>query len=237
MNGERAARKQQLMHELRETIGDCTRCKLHATRSTIVFGEGNPDAGVMFIGEGPGREEDAQGRPFVGRAGQLLTAIIEKGMKTPRGDVYIANVVKCRPTENLEFIKDRPPDEEERKACGPFLLRQIEIIQPKVVVTLGNPSTQFLLGTKLGITKVRGNWFFHNGIPVMPTYHPSYVLRNGDEQSPLKKDVWEDIKKVVAVLNGEMVPQAAVGTGKGVFASMEGLKDEEEEKDVQGRLF
>jgi DNA polymerase len=237
MNGDRTARKQQLMHELREIIGDCTRCKLHATRSTIVFGEGNPDARVMFIGEGPGREEDAQGRPFVGRAGQLLTAIIEKGMKTSRSDVYIANVVKCRPTENLEFVKDRPPDEEERKTCGPFLLRQIEIIHPEVVVTLGNPSTQFLLGTRQGITKMRGNWFFYNGIPVMPTYHPSYVLRNGDEQSPLKKEVWEDIKKVMAVLDGEMVPKPSMEAGKGALAALEGLKDEEEEKDVQGRLF
>ncbi len=195
--------KAALLKELRAEIGDCRRCKLSATRTTIVFGEGSPDARVMFIGEGPGKDEDLQGRPFVGRAGVLLTAIIEKGMKMRREDVYIANVVKCRPTVDMAFVRDRPPDDEETAACGGFLKKQIDIIRPDVIVTLGNPSTKFLLGIKDGITKVHGRWFVYDGIPVMPTYHPSFVLRNGGDASPLKKDVWEDIKKVLARLAGE----------------------------------
>lgn len=194
--------KAKLLEDLRATIGDCRRCKLASTRTNIVFGEGNPYARVMFIGEGPGKDEDIQGRPFVGRAGMLLTAIIEKGMRLRRSDVYIANVVKCRPTIDLAFVRDRPPDEEETNACGGFLKQQIAIIKPEVIVTLGNPSTKFLLGISEGITKVRGRWFTYEGIPVMPTYHPSYVLRNGGDASPLKKDVWEDIKKVIALLQG-----------------------------------
>ncbi len=229
--------KAKMMEELRETIGNCTRCKLHKTRTTIVFGEGNPSARIMFIGEGPGRDEDIQGRPFVGRAGQLLTAIIEKGMRLKRSDVYIANVVKCRPTENLQFIKDRPPDEEERSACGRFLLKQIEIIAPEVIITLGNPSTQFLLKIKQGITKARGNWFFYNDIPVMPTYHPSYILRNGDESSPLKRDVWEDIKMVLARLDGiEKDPRSRDHPDTG--NEFESLVDKNvKAADVQGKLF
>lgn len=193
----------KLLEDLRSEIGDCRRCKLSTTRTTIVFGEGNPNARVMFIGEGPGKDEDLQGRPFVGRAGVLLTAIIEKGMKMRREDVYIANVVKCRPTVDMAFVRDRPPDEEETAACGGFLKKQIEIIHPDVIVTLGNPSTKFLLGLKEGITKVHGRWFAYEGIPVLPTYHPSFVLRNGGDASPLKKDVWEDIKKIIAHLAGE----------------------------------
>jgi uracil-DNA glycosylase family 4 len=202
-NKESRERKAELLQALRDEIGDCRRCKLAATRTTIVFGEGNPDARVMFIGEGPGREEDLQGRPFVGRAGVLLTAIIEKGMKIRREDVYIANVVKCRPTVDMAFVRDRPPDEEETAACGGFLRKQIEIIRPEVIVTLGNPSTKFLLGIKEGITKAHGRWYVYQDIPVLPTYHPSFVLRNGGDASPLKKDVWEDIKKVIARLSGE----------------------------------
>lgn len=194
--------KADLLKDLRIEIGDCKRCKLSTTRTTIVFGEGNPDARVMFIGEGPGKDEDLQGRPFVGRAGVLLTAIIEKGMRLRREDVYIANVVKCRPTVDMAFVRDRPPDDEETAACGGFLKKQIEIIRPEVIVTLGNPSTKYLLGLKAGITKVHGMWFTYEGIPVMPTYHPSFVLRNGGDASPLKKDVWEDIKKVIARLSG-----------------------------------
>lgn len=239
METSRAEEKQRELQELKDSIGDCRRCKLHRTRTTIVFGEGNPDARVMFIGEGPGRDEDIQGRPFVGRAGQLLTAIIEKGMQIKRADAYIANVVKCRPTVNLEFKKDRPPDDEERGICGPFLMRQIEIIKPEVIVTLGNPSTQFLLNTTQGITKIRGKWFRFKGIPLIPTYHPSYVLRNGDESSPLKRDVWEDIKRILARLNS---PEG--GNDEGPYeqsgVSLESLKDndaDEEKKDIQGKLF
>ena len=154
----------------------------------------------MFIGEGPGKTEDETGRPFVGRAGELLTRIIENGMGLSRQDVYIANVVKCRPTVDQKGVKDRPPDPEETAACSPYLIRQIELIKPEVIVTLGNPSTRFLLNTQIGITKLRGIWGEYRGIPLMPTYHPSYVLRNGGEKSPLRRDVWEDIKMVMEKL-------------------------------------
>jgi len=184
---------------------NCVNCKLHTTRTNFVFGEGNPNSIIMFIGEGPGKDEDLQGRPFVGRSGELLTAIIEKGMLLKRGDVYIANVVKCRPTVNLLKQKDRPPDLDETITCGWILEEQINIIKPKVIITLGNPSTKFILKTTEGITKLRGNFFDYNGIKVMPTYHPSYVLRNGGSSSPLKKEVWEDIKKVLTYLNMPIV--------------------------------
>ncbi len=236
-----AEEKARLLQELRDEIGDCTRCKLAATRTKIVFGEGNPAARVVFIGEGPGKDEDLQGRPFVGRAGQLLTAIIEKGMKLRREDVYICNVVKCRPTVNMEFQRDRPPDDEEARACGPFLMKQIEIIRPDVIITLGNPSTQFLLKTKNGITKIRGHWHVYNNIPVMPTYHPSYVLRNGGDSSPLKREVWEDIKKVIALLETGKMETAAVSdaaTGSVVARLDAKEKDrKKEEAEAQGKLF
>jgi DNA polymerase len=150
----------------------------------------------MFIGEGPGREEDEQGIPFVGRAGQLLTDMIEKGMKIQRADVYIANVVKCRPPEN------RAPQEDEMETCVPYLDKQIEIIQPKVIVLLGATPLKGLIHEKLGITKIRGKWLQYKGIPVMPTFHPAYLLRN----PPAKREVWEDLKQVIAFLNGEIEP-------------------------------
>ncbi len=236
--GDRAA----LLEKLRGEMGDCRRCKLASTRNNIVFGEGNPAARVMFIGEGPGKEEDIQGRPFVGRAGVLLTAIIEKGMKLARGDVYIANVVKCRPTIDLAFQRDRPPDAEETAACGGFLKKQIEIIGPEVIVTLGNPSTKFLLEIMEGITKVRGKWFSYNGIPVMPTYHPSYVLRNGGDASPLKKDVWEDIKKIISRLSTRsgVTPDGGGAVNSGAVLDeriVAALEEKKEEDDVQGTLF
>jgi DNA polymerase len=237
-----AARKAALLQALRDGMGDCRRCKLAVTRTSIVFGEGNPAARVMFIGEGPGRDEDLQGRPFVGRAGVLLTAIIEKGMLVKREDVFIANVVKCRPTIDLAFERDRPPDDEETDACGGFLKKQIEIIAPQVIVTLGNPSTKFLLGIKEGITKVRGKWFSYNGIPVMPTYHPSYVLRNGGDSSPLKKDVWDDIKQVIVKLGlrddiKAPDPRSAV-PGKELDDGLKSaLRDKKDDGDTQGRLF
>lgn len=185
---------------LKQIALECKKCKLCLTRKNVVFGEGNPEANLMFIGEGPGKTEDETGRPFVGRAGELLTRIIENGLKISRKSVYIANVVKCRPTVEMKGEKDRPPDQDEVEACSPYLIRQIELIQPKIIITLGNPATKFLLKTTEGITKIRGNIYQYKGIPVVPTYHPSFVLRNGGENSPLKKDVWEDMKLVIKLM-------------------------------------
>ena len=171
-------------------IGDCTRCRLHEHRKTIVFGEGDPQAQLVFVGEGPGAEEDATGRPFVGRAGQLLDKIIIAiGLK--REDVYIANIVKCRPPGN------RTPELDEVATCKPFLLRQLAFIRPKVIVALGSPSFQCLLRTREPITKARGQWREWNGIKVMPTFHPAFLLRSPDK----KREVWEDMKKVRDYLN------------------------------------
>lgn len=175
---------------VREELGDCTRCKLYQSRKNIVFGEGNPGAALAFVGEGPGFEEDREGRPFVGEAGQLLTKIIENGMKLRRGDVYICNVVKCRPPEN------RTPEPDEIAACETFLAKQIQAIRPRVIVTLGNVPTQTLLKTKEGITKLRGKWQTYQGIPLMPTFHPAYLLRNPKD----KKLVWDDIQQVMKEL-------------------------------------
>jgi uracil-DNA glycosylase family 4 len=175
---------------VRTDLGDCTRCKLQKGRKNIVFGEGDPSAALVFIGEGPGQEEDLQGRPFVGAAGQLLTDIIVKGMKLTRGDVYICNIVKCRPPGN------RNPEPDEIEACEPFLISQLEAIKPKVIVALGNVAVKTLLKTKEGITTLRGKWKTYQGIPLMPTFHPAYLLRNPSD----KKLVWEDIKKVIAEL-------------------------------------
>lgn len=172
-----------------EEIGDCQRCKLSRGRTNIVFGVGNPHAALMFIGEGPGYDEDRQGFPFVGRAGKLLDQII-KAMGFKREDVYIANVVKCRPPEN------RTPQPDEVSACSPFLYRQIEIIRPRAIVALGAPATRALLETGLGITKLRGTFREYRGIPVMPTFHPAYLLRN----PAAKRSVWEDMQQVMALL-------------------------------------
>ncbi len=174
-----------------EEIGDCRRCALCEGRKTIVFGSGDPVARLMFVGEGPGRDEDIQGLPFVGRAGQLLTDIIS-AMKHTRGQVYIANVVKCRPPHN------RTPLPEEIDACMGFLRRQISIISPGVIVCLGAVAAQALLGTATGITKLRGGFREYEGIPVMATYHPAYLLRNPAK----KREVWEDMKLVMARLAG-----------------------------------
>jgi uracil-DNA glycosylase len=174
---------------VREDIGDCTRCKLHKGRTKIVFGTGNPNADLMFVGEGPGRDEDLSGEPFVGRAGKLLTDMI-KAMGLQREDVYIANVVKCRPPEN------RLPEKDEIITCSPFLMRQIDAIKPKVICTLGSCSAQTLLQTAQGISKLRGEWFDFRGAKLMPTYHPAYLLRN----PAAKPEVWKDLQKVMAVL-------------------------------------
>jgi len=170
-------------------LGDCTRCKLHHQRHKIVFGVGNPRAELVFVGEGPGHDEDMQGIPFVGRAGQLLTQMIE-AMGLARGDVYIANVVKCRPPEN------RTPEKDEVSTCMPFLIRQLTAIEPKVIVSLGSCATQALLNTTKGISTFRGQWFDFRGARLMATYHPAYLLRN----PAAKTDVWADLKKVMAVL-------------------------------------
>jgi DNA polymerase len=170
-------------------IGDCTRCKLHRGRTKLVFGDGNPKAELVFVGEGPGRDEDAQGLPFVGRAGKLLTQMIE-AMGLQRKDVYICNVVKCRPPEN------RTPEKDEVQTCSPFLLRQLDAIAPKVIVCLGSVAAQTLLETHRGISQFRGEWLDFRGRKLMATYHPAYLLRNPSA----KGEVWKDLQKVMAVL-------------------------------------
>lgn len=181
--------RDEKLKELRDEIGECTLCRLHKGRTHLVFGVGNPDAKLMFIGEGPGRDEDLQGEPFVGRAGQLLTKIIQ-AMGYKRSDVYIANIVKCRPPEN------RNPEPDEIQTCVSFLLKQIEIINPKAIICLGKFAAQTMLETLEPITRLRGKMGEYKGIPVMPTYHPAYLLRNPDA----KKVVWEDVKKVMKIL-------------------------------------
>jgi uracil-DNA glycosylase len=177
------------LDELRPFALNCTACRLAPTRTNVVFGVGSPNADLMFIGEAPGRDEDLKGEPFVGRAGQLLTDII-KAMKLTRDEVYIANVIKCRPPEN------RNPEPDEMDACRPFLRKQVELIQPKVIVTLGRFGLQSLTQKSYAISAVRGSWLDYEGIKVMPTYHPAYLLRNPSA----KKDVWSDMKKVMAEL-------------------------------------
>ena len=177
--------KDEVLKKLRDEIGVCRRCKLSNGRKNIVFGEGSADAKLMFIGEGPGRDEDIQGRPFVGEAGQILDSLINKrGWK--REEVYIANIVKCRPPGN------RAPEEDEIAACRPFIERQIEIIRPKVIISLGNVATHSLLGIKMPISKARGKFYSYKDIPVMPTFHPAYFLRNPKD----KHLTWEDAAKV-----------------------------------------
>jgi DNA polymerase len=175
-------------------IGDCTRCRLHQGRHKIVFGVGNEQAKLVFVGEGPGADEDEQGIPFVGRAGQLLTQMIEntakkEGIPIQRRDVYICNVVKCRPPDN------RAPEPDEMEICCPFLARQLEAIRPQAICALGGTAVRALLGRKEGITRLRGNWLRWRDIPVMPTYHPSYLLRPYNQNA--KREAWEDLKKVL----------------------------------------
>jgi DNA polymerase len=178
--------------KIRTDLGECTRCKLHKTRHSIVFGDGNPKAQLVFVGEGPGHDEDMQGLPFVGRAGKLLTQMIE-AMGLQRKDVYICNVVKCRPPEN------RAPEKDEVAACSPFLLRQIDSIAPKVIVCLGSTAAQTVLETNRGISQFRGQWLDFRGRKLMATYHPAYLLRNPSAKS----EVWKDLQKVMAVLGLE----------------------------------
>ena len=182
---------------VRTDLGECTRCKLHKTRNKIVFGDGSPKADLVFVGEGPGADEDEQGLPFVGRAGKLLTQMIEAmGLKRP--DVYICNVVKCRPPGN------RQPEKDEVDACSPFLFRQLDVIQPKVIVCLGATAAQTLLQTNRGISHFRGEWLDYRGYKMMATYHPAYLLRN----PAAKSEVWKDLQKVMAQLGLELPKKA-----------------------------
>ncbi len=179
---------------IREDIGDCTRCRLHVARKKIVFGAGDEAARLVFVGEGPGADEDESGLPFVGRAGQLLTQMIEgtaskEGISLKRNEVYICNVVKCRPPEN------RTPEPDEMATCGQFLFRQLTAIQPKAICALGSTAAKALLGGKEGVTKLRGNWKKWNGIPLMVTFHPSYLLRPYNQNA--KREAWEDLKTVL----------------------------------------
>ncbi len=185
--------------KIRTDLGECTRCKLHRGRTKLVFGDGNSKAQLVFVGEGPGRDEDAQGLPFVGRAGKLLTQMIE-AMGLQRQDVYICNVVKCRPPEN------RTPEKDEVETCSPFLLRQLDVISPKVIVCLGSVAAQTLLETNRGISHFRGEWLDFRGTKLMATYHPAYLLRNPSA----KGEVWKDLQKVMAVLGlqGKKGPHA-----------------------------
>jgi DNA polymerase len=177
------------LDKIREDLGDCTRCRLHKQRNKIVFGDGNPRAELVFVGEGPGHDEDIQGLPFVGRAGKLLTQMIE-AMGLTRDQVYICNVVKCRPPEN------RKPEDDEVATCSPYLFRQLDTIAPKAIVCLGATAAQALLKTKDSISRYRGTWFDYRNTKLMATYHPAYLLRN----PAAKSEVWKDLQKVMAHL-------------------------------------
>jgi uracil-DNA glycosylase family 4 len=182
------------LFQILSDIGDCRRCRLHEGRNKIVFGVGNEHAPLVFVGEGPGADEDEQGIPFVGRAGQLLTQMIEgtakkEGIPLQRADVYICNVVKCRPPGN------RTPEADEMEICGQFLYRQLSAIRPKAICALGGTAARAVTGHKEGVTKMRGRWFQWKDIPVMVTYHPSYLLRPYNQDA--KKEAWEDLKKVL----------------------------------------
>jgi uracil-DNA glycosylase len=187
--------KAQMLASLRERVCGCTKCAhLARTRTQTVFGVGNPEAEIMFIGEAPGADEDQQGEPFVGRAGQLLTKII-KAMGFPREDVYIANILKCRPDMPAGSFGNRAPTPAEMQMCRPYLVEQIDIIQPKVLVALGAVAVEGLLGARGTMRELRGRWHSYNGTPLMITYHPAYLLRN---QSPSeKRKVWEDMMQVL----------------------------------------
>jgi uracil-DNA glycosylase family 4 len=186
------------LEALRAFLGECQRCKLHKGRTHLVFGEGSSNAKLVFVGEGPGRDEDMVGKPFVGEAGKLLTKIIEKGMGLNREDVYICNVVKCRPPNN------RDPERDEIETCIPFLKQQLSIIKPEVICILGRIAGQALLGGDFKITLKRGQWHSYMDIPAMPTFHPAYILRNPSRERELKGQVWEDIKKIMKHLGLEV---------------------------------
>jgi DNA polymerase len=184
------ARAVRTLDEVRLELGECTRCPLSEGRKQIVFGDGNPDAELMFIGEGPGEEEDLRGLPFVGRAGELLTQMIERGLEIPRSEVYICNIVKCRPPKN------RTPHPDEIATCKPFLDGQIDAVRPRTIVALGRPATSLLLGRDVAISRVRGTWHEYRGIPLMPTFHPAFLLRQYTDAN--RSAVWEDLKAALA---------------------------------------
>jgi DNA polymerase len=189
-----AAAPSESLLQILQDLGDCRRCRLHEGRQKIVFGSGNEKSPLVFVGEGPGADEDAQGLPFVGRAGQLLTQMIEgtaarEGIDIKRPDVYICNVVKCRPPDN------RTPEADEMEICGQFLFRQLMSIKPKAICVLGGTAAKAITGHKEGVTKMRGKWFQWRDIPVMVTYHPSFLLRAYNQEA--KREAWEDLKKVL----------------------------------------
>jgi uracil-DNA glycosylase family 4 len=188
------------LEEIREELGDCRRCKLHRTRHTVVFGEGNRRTKLMIIGEGPGYEEDVQGKPFVGRAGQLLTKILQS-VHIQREEVYITNIIKCRPPQN------RNPEPDEIQSCFPFLLKQIHAIEPQIICALGTFSAQTLLKTDAKISSLRGRFHKLGGISLFPTYHPAYLLRNPER----KREVWEDMKQIAKWLASTRAPLHPVG--------------------------
>jgi len=180
----------ETLEQIREDLGDCRRCKLWKGRQTIVFGSGNPKAELLFVGEGPGADEDEQGLPFVGRAGQLLTQMIEKGLKIPRPEVYICNIIKCRPPEN------RKPERDEVAACRQFVERQIDAVRPRVIVALGATAAETLLERHQSMGSLRGQWHQFHGVPLLVTYHPAFLLRDPNR----KPEAWADLKKVLAFL-------------------------------------
>ncbi|MDG2051270.1 MAG: uracil-DNA glycosylase [Myxococcota bacterium] len=190
----RSAAAPVTLEAIRQELGECQRCGLCAGRQNIVFGDGHPRASILFIGEGPGQQEDEQGLPFVGRAGALLTQMIEKGMGIPRSDVYICNIVKCRPPNN------RNPSPQEASTCRPFLDQQIDAVQPDVIVTLGKPAASLLLDREVAITRLRGTWQEYRGIPMMPTLHPAYVLRQYTAEN--RRAVWEDLQAALTRSQG-----------------------------------
>jgi DNA polymerase len=180
--------------QVRERLGECRRCRLSESRTHIVFGDGDPHAELLFVGEGPGETEDQRGLPFVGRAGELLTQMVEKGLGIPRSSVYICNIVKCRPPNN------RTPLADEVAACSPFLEAQIAAVAPRVIVALGKPAVSRLLGRDVPITQVRGVWHEYRGIPLMPTFHPAFVLRQYTRE--IRRLVWQDLKAALARARG-----------------------------------
>jgi DNA polymerase len=197
------------LQELAREVESCTKCELCRARTQTVFGDGSPRARLVFVGEAPGQEEDRTGVPFVGRAGQLLTDIIVKGMQMRREEVYICNVIKCRPPEN------RDPLPREKEQCEPYLIRQVELIRPKVICALGRHAASTLLKTDEPTGRLRGKWHFYRGIPLRVTYHPAYLLRNPSE----KRAVWDDIRHVMRMLRGEEVvmPPASAPEQPGLF--------------------
>jgi DNA polymerase len=190
LSADEKARQLSILNETE--VRECRKCRLCEQRTHTVFGEGDPNARVLFIGEGPGENEDLQGRPFVGRAGDMLNKWIA-AMGLQRSQVFIANIVKCRPPQNRE------PAPDEVATCTPYLLRQIEIIHPRVIITLGRPSSQYMLETKISMGKLRGQWHDWRGIKLMPTYHPAYVLRNYTEET--RAAVWNDLQMVMRELD------------------------------------